>query len=488
MRLGVILTITLTCGLKACASSVLAAPLPALCQVIQHSLSNASGVFYPSSPEYVVDLAHWSLTNTAPSTCSVEPGTTEDVSTLMRILASARAPFAVKGGGHSANPGFSSTTGVQIALKRFTTLSINNSASTVDIGPGLLWADVYTGLSAQGLNVVGGRLSQVGVPGLVLGGGFSWLSNEHGLAVDNVKAFELVLPNGQIKTITQADEDLWFALRGGLNNFGIVTKITLKTFPSGQVWGGLYIVSANQSTEFAEVISKLTTVTDPKLAINAANIYGATGFTPAALIFYDAASPPAGIFDELFALPALVNTVQTLATFSDFVQALVPTEPAPGLRAAYSAAPVLQYSPALLEVLANETSFWGAHFLSLDANASVTIVAEPFISSAFSHGADSAFPPDRSRVICPTNLYFSWSKASLDDEARAAIAQSSRTIRAAAIAEGQDVANAAMYPNYALGNTPLEDMYGKNVPRLKAIRTKYDPKGTMLLTGGFKFV
>ena len=79
----------------------------------------------------------------------------------------------VKGGGHATNPGFSSTTGVQIAMTRFNEIKLSPSNTTVDIGTGLIWDDVYASLEASGCNcnVVGGRVSGVGVAGFSLGGG-----------------------------------------------------------------------------------------------------------------------------------------------------------------------------------------------------------------------------------------------------------------------------------------------------------------------------
>lgn len=82
-----------------------------------------------------------------------------------------RTPFAVKGGGHATNPGSSSTMGVQIAMTRFNQVVVNKAASTVEVGAGLIWDDVYQALDGTGLNIVGGRVSGVGVAGFTLGGG-----------------------------------------------------------------------------------------------------------------------------------------------------------------------------------------------------------------------------------------------------------------------------------------------------------------------------
>ena len=112
---------------------------------------------------------------------------------------------------------------------------------------------------------------------------------------------------------------------------------------------------------------------------------------------------------------------------------------------------------------------------------------EPFVPSVFSHGAPSAYPPDRSLVSFPSLMIITWLNSSLDETMTRAIRESADIARAAALKDGQDVKHAAVYPNYALFDTPLEDMYGGNVPRLHAIRRAIDPEDVMGLAGGFKF-
>lgn len=105
----------------------------------------------------------------------------------------------------------------------------------------------------------------------------------------------------------------------------------------------------------------------------------------------------------------------------------------------------------------------------------------------FSHGFGSAYPPDRSQAIFPSGLAYAWSNPLLDNTLARALRQQSDALHSAALADGQNVSNASVYVNYALFDTPLEDMYGENVPRLREIRAEIDPGDVMGLAGGFKF-
>ena len=133
------------------------------------------------------------------------------------------------------------------------------------------------------------------------------------------------------------------------------------------------------------------------------------------------------------------------------------------------------------------SQFWGERLCVQDKNVTLTSAMEAFDKGLFSHGSDSAYPPDRSQAIFPSTLFVEWSNSSLDDTMAFALREISDAIRDVAVADGQNVSHAAKYPNYALFGTPLEDMYGENVERLRKIRAAIDPEDVMSLTGGWKF-
>jgi len=169
---------------------------------------------------------------------------------------------------------------------------------------------------------------------------------------------------------------------------------------------------------------------------------------------------------------------------------------------------VTQHSPAVFDAFVNHTrvspvhqaftvcrssnmdgrsQFWGKRISALDSTALVTSALEPFDSGLFSHGSPSAYPPDRSQAVFPSALAISWSNASLDETMADALRDGAKTIHDVAIVDGQNLSHAAVYVNYALFDTPLEDMYGGNLARLRRIKAKIDPGRVMDLAGGFKF-
>ncbi|KAF8968757.1 FAD dependent oxidoreductase [Flammula alnicola] len=465
-------------------------PPDAVCFKIAKSISSASEVFYPGDPSYEKGISHFAISSTQQSRCVVEAGSPADVGKILGILGKTNTPFAVKGGGHATNPGFSSTPGVHISMSRFSEIKYDAVSKTADIGAGLIWDDVYAALEPLGINVIGGRITGVGVAGFTLGGGYSFKTNQYGLAIDNVVAFELVKPDGTAVTVTHAsDPELFFGLKGGLNNFGIVTKFTLKTFPQTQIWGGAITNLESAIPNIAAATATFqTSVTDPKAAIIMAYTYEAASQQVIAsqLLFYDAPTPPPGIFDDFLAIPSIQSDISTRSYLSLVQSSQV--NAAPGARDLYDGVPILAFTPGLSDVLLNETMFWGAA-LGNKSEIALSYAIEIFLPSIYSHNSDkTAFPPVRNIPFKPFNIAYSWNSSKFDPDFHKAAVDSAAHIHKAALAEGQtQLVHAPHYPNYAVTGTPLADMYGRNLPALRALKARVDPNNVMGLAGGWKF-
>ncbi|PMD44738.1 FAD binding domain-containing protein [Hyaloscypha variabilis F] len=176
--------------------------------------------------------------------CVFTPTSPRDLSAGLQIIKSYDCHFAVRSGGHGISAGWSNSDGgVTIDLGSFNSVELLKDESEGEriarVGTGARWGDVYAALEPFGVAPVGGRSADVGVGGFILGGGISHLSRRYGWAMDNVKNFEVVLANGSIANINlDSAPDLFWALRGGGNNFGIVTRFDLQTYPQGPGWGG----------------------------------------------------------------------------------------------------------------------------------------------------------------------------------------------------------------------------------------------------------
>jgi hypothetical protein len=130
---------------------------------------------------------------------------------------------------------------------------------------------------------------------------------------------------------------------------------------------------------------------------------------------------------------------------------------------------------------------WGDRLHHLGSPLTIDTVIQQVARTIFAHGSDSAWPPDRSQPLFPILVQYRWTDGKMDDTVGRIMLKHTTMIHRAAIAEGQNVANAPVYVNYALFNTPLEDMWGQNLPRLRQIKGEVDPQNVTGLTGGFKF-
>lgn len=209
---------------------------------------------FPSSTQYDSSLDSYFSSQEAAldPLCIVFPETTEDVSTTIRTLTSistnnsgsadtkAGCRFAIRSGGHSSIAGAANIQdGVTIDLSNLDEIEVSSDQSTVSIGAGNTWYSVYSKLDTLNLTVNGGRTAGVGVGGLSLGGGISFFSTRYGWTSDTVTNYEVVLANGSVVSANaEQNPDLLWALRGGGNNFGVVTRIDMQTFEQGPYWGG----------------------------------------------------------------------------------------------------------------------------------------------------------------------------------------------------------------------------------------------------------
>ncbi|TAL28855.1 MAG: FAD-binding oxidoreductase [Phenylobacterium sp.] len=158
--------------------------------------------------------------------------------------------LSVRGGGHSA-PGYGvNDGGMVLDLSLMRQITVDPARQIARVHGGALWLDLDAATQAHGLAVTGGTVSNTGVGGLTLGGGIGWLGGLHGATVDNLISAEVVTADGKLRRVSERQEpDLFWALRGGGGNFGVVTEFEFQLHPVGQVLGGMVLHPLDQARD-----------------------------------------------------------------------------------------------------------------------------------------------------------------------------------------------------------------------------------------------
>jgi hypothetical protein len=188
----------------------------------------------------------------------------DDVAAVLRSARENDLSVSVKGGGHGV-VGHATAGDLVIDLAALRQVRIDPAAKTATVGGGARWGDVDGPANEAGLAVPGGRITNTGVAGLTLGGGEGWLSSQFGLTIDSLVGVELVSADGRTVQVDAENEpDLFWALRGGGGNFGVVTEFRFALHEIGPaVLGGMLIYPLEAFPLVTEVLEELTaTATD----------------------------------------------------------------------------------------------------------------------------------------------------------------------------------------------------------------------------------
>ena len=164
---------------------------------------------------------------------------TADVVDAVNFGRSQGLEISVRGGGHNVAGRAVTDGGVMIDLSLMKGIHVDPARSTVRAQAGVTVGELDRATGAFGLATPSGVVSTTGIAGLTLGGGIAWLMGKYGMAVDNLLSAEVVLASGEVVTASEdTDGDLFWALRGGGGNFGVVTSFEYRTHPLASVLGG----------------------------------------------------------------------------------------------------------------------------------------------------------------------------------------------------------------------------------------------------------
>jgi FAD/FMN-containing dehydrogenase len=202
------------------------------------ALSEIHGpVLRPGDDAYVAEVTGFNLSALHNPDVVVGATGVDDIVTAMRWAAATNTPVAVQATGHGAN--FPIDGGLLISTTRMTDVTIDPAERTATVAAGAKWRHVLEAAAPHGLAALNGSSSDAGVVGYTLGGGLPVLGRAYGYAADRVRSVQVVTPDATLRTATADTEpELFWALRGGKGNVGVVTELTFDLLPLPTVLGG----------------------------------------------------------------------------------------------------------------------------------------------------------------------------------------------------------------------------------------------------------
>jgi len=192
-----------------------------------------------------------------------------DVQAAVRFAAAQRMLISVRGGGHHIAGNAVAEGGLMLDMSGMAAIQVDTGKRTARVGPGALLKDFDREAQAHGLATPLGINSTTGVAGLTLGGGFGWLTRRHGMTVDNLLSATVVTADGAVRIASATSEpELFWALRGGGGNFGVVTSFEFQLHPVGpELYAGLVVYPATQGQQVLRAWRDFTTQAPDELSV-----------------------------------------------------------------------------------------------------------------------------------------------------------------------------------------------------------------------------
>ncbi|KAH0362084.1 hypothetical protein KCU65_g8307, partial [Aureobasidium melanogenum] len=459
-------------------------------------------IVLPRDEGYGAAIRCWSKAAEKPAGVAIIPTNAEEVSIAVNFAVKTGLELAVKGGGHSSSGASCTDGGVLIDLSAMRAVRVDPAEQLIYVEGGALWSDVDQEAWRYGLATVGGTVSHTGVGGLTLGGGYGVLSGKHGLTIDNWVGATTVLANGEIvkSGIHDEDPDLFWALRGAGQNFGVITEFVLKLHPQSDLYMGTMIFPA-----IPEVIDRVVTATN--------NLYEFKEKTPTGMqtksngrtntVIGFARPPEAGgailmlvvmqvlvnnqaeaeeIISEYLEIGPIMNTMK-MGPYPD-VNNLIPAPH--GFRCNIKSS---VFMPPLRNAFALDALSRYEQFMDSCPDAGKTILAWEWTDPSKIIASDAGCFANRGKHL-NTLIMPVWTKPENDKFCRDWARELSEHFRAELEHQNLETSDGIeggvslrgskgavlMYGNYDQTDERSRDVFGINYERLQKIKGRYDPK------------
>ncbi|KAF1949859.1 FAD-binding domain-containing protein [Byssothecium circinans] len=454
------------------------------CKILKLILPNYYTDPTNQSAYNVLRTKNWSSNCDLPAACFITPVHSAQVAVTLQIINCTQSKFAVRSGGHNPNPGFAGVgeQGVTIDTQGFTTLGLSADKSIATVGAGLRFGPVQTFLDQNGVAVVSGRNKDVGT-GLLLGGGHPIINSLTGLAADAIESAEVVLSNFRVVNASRTvNPDLFRALKGGGNNFGIITKFELKTTMPRNIWYRNVVYSNSNPRAVFEALVKVqeNMEADDKAGIQMT--CSPAGFT-VAFVYGEHTNDPE-VFAPFRSLNSTAVTIPpTNGTALGFINALSP----PQAEASRDTVGITTYLDTDLYV-----DIYSRYLTAASQNGNPTTVFLLPIQT-FGAAATQIAEQNGGNVLGITakpqtwwNPIAQWTNPADDARVHETLLNLAASIKSAAQAKSLD--DKFIFPNIASRDQDVLASFGEqNLESLRAVSREYDVLGMFqnLQNGGF---
>jgi FAD/FMN-containing dehydrogenase len=225
-------------------------------------------VITPDDPDWDTARLAWNLAADQHPNAVAVPRNADDIIAVVRFANEHGLRVAAQGTGHQALALGDLAGSILVHTSAFTELHVDAGSRRVRAGAGVIWNTVSAALHEHGLAGLAGSAGDVGVVGYLLGGGYSWLGRQHGLAASSVTAIELVTGDAEFRRVdADNDAELFWALRGGGGNFGVVTAIEFEAVAVSDVYAGMLLFPLEKAAELLELFDRETAGMDERATL-----------------------------------------------------------------------------------------------------------------------------------------------------------------------------------------------------------------------------
>jgi FAD/FMN-containing dehydrogenase len=429
------------------------------------------------SETYHADIKSWSETCEKDAGAIVKVTSAEEVSKTIVFARRHNIEFVAKAGGHSTSSESATRGGIVISLERMRDVVVDPASKTVRVQGGCRWEDVNQATTAYGLGVVGATASQTGVSASALGGGFGWLTGQYGLISDNLVMATMVLADGSVlETSEDRHNDLFWAIRGAGQAFGIATELVFKAHSiPDKVFGGSLNFEADKLATIVAFANRFHQQQDEHSGF----FFGFRRPSPEdecvvmTLLFYNGPIEKAtAFFEPVLSLQCALGKADMMSYTE--VNRLANVEPTPKGRKWIGGTEI---SFPLEEKLAHELWLEFDRLMHLSPTMDNSVLAFELLP----YGQVTSVPIEATACANRGHSYnagllLCWQNPDDDPvvtQKGRALLRNIRRWQPLSYIDGDDHVRA--YANYAGHNYSPKYVFGVNLPRLQELKRRYDP-------------